>query len=134
MKRMFSLGLVFSFIVLVSGCFGDDLKPDLTGTLVGKVTIGPLCPVEPCNLSPSELSDIYAARHVLIYEDADTSKLLVKINLLADGLYKVNLPEGNYLVDMEKNGIDSSSDVPAEIVIKTGLTVTVDIDIDTGIR
>ena len=134
MKKIVSLSLFFGTLLLLSGCFDDSLKPDVTGTLDGTVTIGPLCPVEPCNLSPSEISAAYSARHILIYEDADTSKLLGKISLPPDGHYAVSLNVGNYLIDMEENGADRSQDVPAEITIESGKTVTHDIDIDTGIR
>jgi len=134
MQRILSISLVFGIFFLVSGCFNDDLQPDIAGTLKGTVTIGPLCPVEPCDLSPSEISAAYAARHILVYEDADTSKLLVRIGLQVDGLFKVNLNSGVYLVDMEKNGIDRSADVPVEVTIEPGKTVILDIDIDTGIR
>ena len=134
MKKIVPFSLLFGTLLLLASCFDDSLNPVGTGTLEGTVTIGPLCPVEPCDLSPSEISAAYAARHVLIYENADTSKLLAKINLLPEGHYVVNLNEGIYLIDMEENGADRSQDVPAEITIENGKTVTHDIDIDTGIR
>ena len=34
-----------------------------TGTLTGNVSIGPLCPVEPCMIDPDRLAAAYAARN-----------------------------------------------------------------------
>lgn len=134
MKKIVSLSFLFGTLFLLGSCFNESLNPNVTGTLDGTVTIGPLCPVEPCNLSPSEIKAAYAARQILIYEDADTSKLIGRINLPPDGHYSISLHEGNYLIDLKENGADRSQDVPAEIVIESNKTVTHDIDIDTGIR
>ena len=37
-----------------------------TGTLAGTVTIGPLCPVEPCTVTPDRLAAAYAARTIVV--------------------------------------------------------------------
>ncbi len=39
-----------------------------TGTLAGTVTIGPLCPVEPCTVTPDRLATAYAARTIVVSE------------------------------------------------------------------
>ena len=39
---------------------------DVTGTLTGTVTIGPLCPVEPCTISHDQIVAAYAARPITI--------------------------------------------------------------------
>ena len=48
--------------------------------------------------------------------------------------YSIELETGIYIIDINRIGIDSSSDVPLEIEIRPGETVKLDIDIDTGIR
>jgi hypothetical protein len=48
---------------LNSGCLSADTG---TGTLTGNVSIGPLCPVEPCTLSHDRLVSAYAARPITI--------------------------------------------------------------------
>jgi hypothetical protein len=37
-----------------------------TGTLTGNVSVGPLCPVEPCTVSRDRLIEAYAARPVTV--------------------------------------------------------------------
>jgi hypothetical protein len=46
----------------------------------------------------------------------------------------VELDPGVYRVDINRIGVDSSSDVPEQVEIVAGLTFKLDIDIDTGIR
>ena len=71
--RFFFIGILSA--VLMSGCGQDDtileqiLKQE-NGILRGKVTIGPLCPVEPCSLSTEQIAQVYQARKVIIYEQS----------------------------------------------------------------
>ncbi len=51
-----------------------------------------------------------------------------------DGTYWVELSPGTYLVDINRVGMDRSAEVPKTIQIRAGEMVTLDIDIDTGIR
>jgi hypothetical protein len=103
------------------------------GFLGGKVTIGPLCPVEPCDVPGEQLSKIYAERKIVIY--AEGSRAIVEeVSLEQDGYYRTALEPGRYVVDINRIGIDSSDDVPKEIEIAHGQTIRLDIDIDTGIR
>jgi hypothetical protein len=37
-----------------------------SGALTGNVTIGPLCPVEPCTVTPDRLTAAYAARTIVV--------------------------------------------------------------------
>ena len=37
-----------------------------TGTRSGKVTIGPLCPVEPCTVAPDQIAMAFAARTIVV--------------------------------------------------------------------
>ena len=66
--------------------------------------------------------------------DTHGSKLIEKVDLGHDGNYIVELDPGVYMIDINRLGIDSSSDVPREVEIRSGEVVEVDIDIDTGIR
>jgi len=103
------------------------------GVLEGQVIIGPLCPVEPCEVSEEMLAQAYSARKVEIYTP-DRSRLVQDVPLNATGYYEVALPPGTYLVDITRTGIDTSPQVPREVAIPAGGTVRLDIEIDTGIR
>ena len=50
-------------MALNSGCIQAGSG---TGTLTGNVSIGPLCPVEPCTVSHDRLVAAYAARPITI--------------------------------------------------------------------
>ncbi len=105
-----------------------------TGTLEGHVTIGPLVPVvREGEAEPTPAPEVYAAREVVVFEeDGRTEFARVKID--ATGNYRVELPAGTYVVDINHLGIDTAAGLPQEIEI-TGQAVTrLDIDIDTGIR
>ncbi len=88
----------------MSGCDQDDtvLKQILkqeNGILRGKVTIGPLCPVEPCSLSTEQIAQVYQARKVIIYEQSTQVKITT-IDLRANGEYSFPLNPGKYIVDV----------------------------------
>jgi len=108
-------------------------QPINEGILEGKVNIGPICPVEnpdvPCPVPP----EAYAARMIYVYKKGQ-STVYGQVSIKSDGTYQTALPPGEYTVDLKPNGIDSSAEVPAEVVIKEGEITTLDINIDTGIR
>ncbi len=101
------------------------------GYMSGHVTIGPNCPVEsiehPCTVPP----EAYSSRSVVVYKN-DGTTIVKKGTINAEGNYKITLEPGSYLVAVEPGGMR-----PTEkklVTIKAGQTVTLDFDIDTGIR
>ena len=132
MKVSFHLMLALAVLLAVgAGCMAGPAAPK--GTLQGQVTIGPICPVErpdqPCTPSP----DAYAARKVLVFS-SDGGTRVATVPLNETGYYRVDLDPGTYVVDINRVGIDRSPDVPRTITLAAGETITLDIDIDTGIR
>ncbi len=130
MKRNLFLLAVIIIGLLLAGCAGGTLE---TGTLEGTVTIGPIWPVERPGEERPIPPEVYEARKVMIY-DKNGDKLLKQVDLDSNGHYRVELKVGVYTVDINRIGIDSSSDVPKKIEIRPKETVELDIDIDTGIR
>ena len=122
--------LALGTMIALSGCAQQSSG---TGTLTGNVSIGPLCPVEPCNVSPDRLAAAYAARPVTIsLPDGN-----VVTTVVADPVtgYSVPLPPGSYVVDIPSQGrIGGSRDLPKTVTIRSGETVRLDIAVDTGIR
>lgn len=135
-KNIFLIGIIAS-IILINGCVQQQNQISEKGFLEGKVTIGPLCPVESFppdpNCQPTE--ETYKARPIAIWtSDKKTKVAQIEPNL--DGTYKIELPVGNYIVDLEKQqpfGVGSSN-LPAPISINSGKITTLNIDSDTGIR
>ena len=104
-----------------------------TGVLEGKVTIGPLRPVEKPGETPTVPPEVYAARKIMVY-DRNHQTLVKQVDINDQGYYRIELAPGIYTIDINHVGIDRSPDVPKQIEIKAGQTIRLDIDIDTGIR
>jgi len=107
------------------------------GTLSGKVSIGPICPVEqidnPCPTPP----EAYTARAFMVFlgDTSDLTKVAAIIHADSSGNYSVSLAPGIYTVRPAIVGIGyMSKDLPATVTIKSGSTVILNIDVDTGIR
>lgn len=103
------------------------------GILMGKVSIGPNCPVEregmPCTPSP----EAYTSREFIVFNS--NQKEVTRFHADASGSYSISLLPGTYTVVLAKTGIGfMSKDLPATVVIKAGQSATLNIDIDTGIR
>ena len=129
MFRFFKVILVAG-IVFASGCIQLG-----NGTLSGKITIGPLCPVErnPPDLSCQPTNDTYKAWPIAVWTIYKTAKI-AELQPTANGSYAIELPAGNYVVDLENHQRLGTSGLPTNIVIRQGETTTLNIDIDTGIR
>jgi len=145
MKRYSILIIIIFGTILSFACENSTNNTTLkTGILEGKVTIGPLCPIEPCNLTPEQIAAIYEARNVIVYEKSSLRKI-AEIQLNADGEYSVELNSGQYIVDVsDANGnalpLDLSqrprfgNAIPQEAELFSDQTTISDFDIDTGIR
>jgi hypothetical protein len=116
-------------VALYAGMFQQG---DVSGTLKGTVTIGPLCPVEPCSVPRDQVVAAYAARPLLITTKEGT--FVQSVTADPDTGYSVSLRPGTYVVDIAQQGIGRSPDLPKTVTIRAGETVRLDIDIDTGIR
>jgi len=122
--------LLCVIVVMTCGCPNGTQPP---GILEGTVTIGPLTPVETPGDKPPVPPEVYESRKVMVH-DAQGRALIAQVDIGNDGMYRVELPPGGYMVDINRIGIDSSADVPMSVQIQSGETVRLDIDIDTGIR
>jgi len=122
------------FILLASSCDQQQKQVFEEGFLTGKVTIGPLCPVESFPPDPAcqPTEETYKAWPIAVWT-TDKKTKLAQIEPNLDGTYKFGLPEGSYLVDLEKQHLFGKN-LPATINIKPGEMAMLNIDIDTGIR
>lgn len=97
------------------------------------MTIGPICPVErpdhPCLPTP----EMFAAHKVYVYT-ARLKTFIATITPNASGTFAISLSVGDYLVDMEHQGIGAINGVPQTVHIEAGKTTEIKIDVDTGIR
>jgi len=130
-RFIFMLGIVSLAVAtaLISGCIQAGSG---TGTLTGNVSIGPLCPVEPCTVSHDRQVAAYAARPITISTPAGT--VVASVTADPETGYSVALKPGTYVVDIQHQGIGGSRELPATVTIRDGETYRLDISIDTGIR
>lgn len=121
-------------VALSSGCLqpAGPGSGQETGTLTGNVSIGPLCPVEPCSIAPERIAAAYAARPITI--SAPSGTLVTRFTADPVTGYSVSLSPGTYVVDIPHQGIGGSPELPQTVTIRSGGTVRLDIHIDTGIR
>ena len=127
MRRLLLLALTFVIISCAPGL-------QETGTLEGHVTIGPLVPVmREGELEPTPAPEVYSSRQIVIYaQDGRTE--ITRVQIDAEGNYRVTLPAGTYVVDINRIGIDRGIDLPKTVEIVSGQVTRLDVEIDTGIR
>ncbi|WP_255069554.1 hypothetical protein [Lacihabitans sp. LS3-19] len=130
MKNIIGLLLVMGFI----SC--GTVEPEvLKGSLIVNVTIGPLCPVEPCKKTDAELKQIYEA-YSLVFTNVSTGTIALEKALSYNGtlgiLNQTELPVGDYKIDVKPANMFSG--LPKDVKIENGKTTTMDLKIDTGIR
>jgi hypothetical protein len=128
-KKLLITALAIACLFLV-GCVDGTGEP---GRLEGDVTIGQIMPVERSSQTYEVPCEVYEARKVMVY-DRNHHKLVRQVDIDCHGHYIVELKPGQYVVDINRIGIDHSSEVPTTVEIASGETVTLNIDIDTGIR
>ena len=133
-----STAIVLLVTASIMGCHSPTSPSDSVtvtphGRLSGIVTIGPNCPgpetSNPCPTPPSA----YAARKILIYNEAKTN-LLFTVDIDSQGAYLIDLEPARYTVDVKPNGIDHTTDLPQIVDIKANTITRIDVNIDTGIR
>jgi hypothetical protein len=127
--------LVVTIIAIMFVTFDGGLPAETgntTGTLTGKVSIGPLCPVEPCTIPHDRLVAAYAAHPITI--STPDGIVVMTVTTDPESGYTVALKPGRYVVAIPKQGIGGSPDLPATVTIRSGETVQLDITVDTGIR
>ena len=127
--------LIFNLLFLMLSC--SELNKLGEGVLKGKITIGPLCPVETIPPQPQCLptADTYKAWQTAIWNSAKTQKIIDVIPNL-DGTFQFDLSEGQYVIDFvnQNNNKFGGAGLPLKFSINRSKTTQLSINIDTGIR
>ena len=103
------------------------------GILEGKVTVGPICPVERVGVPCPVPEEAYTSREVVVYKIDGTTEV-ARQHFTGDGSYKFELAPGTYVINTPRQGPGGSKDLPQTVIIKAGETLKLNFDIDTGIR
>ena len=85
------------------------------------------------NPSPKGTGENYTL-FPLIVRTADGQKEVRQIVADANGNYRLELPAGNYILDVARRGPTRLRSTPQTFTVVSGQTVRVDMDIDTGVR
>ena len=134
MKKAAILAVFVISFFLASGCIKQQNIPPENGFLEGKISIGPLCPVERIPPDPAcqPTQETYKAWPIAVWRADENKATDLQPNL--DGIYKIELPPGNYTVGLVAPQHFGANNLPSSVTIISGKITTLDIDIDTGIR
>jgi hypothetical protein len=115
-------------MLALAACGGGTPAPERTGTLEGRVSIGPLCPVEPC----ANAVNPYQGRSLELRGAYQPLRLVA---LADDGTFSAQVPAGLYTVGLTDCGfLGCGQALPVRVEVRAGETATLTVDIDTGIR
>jgi hypothetical protein len=131
---MVSLPLLFALLLAFSVGCEDAANNEPDGTVRGTVTIGPLSPVSRVGVpDPTPRPEVFSARKIVVYE-SDGETLIVQVDIGPTGKYDLSLPPGEYVIDINRNGVDFADGFPRSITVPSDQVTIVDVSIDTGIR
>ena len=138
MKKLLTISLALLILLGSLVLFSCAPAAQESALLRGAVTIGPITPVEQPGQCPTAPPEVFTSRKLMVY-DASGDKLvqevsLVQIGQTASGYYTVLLSPGTYTIDILHQGIDHADGLPAQITLAAAETLTLDVNIDTGIR
>ncbi|WP_435356459.1 hypothetical protein [Emticicia sp. SJ17W-69] len=123
-------------IIFLMACASEAVAPEM-GALDVKVTIGPLCPVEPCNKTIEELKSIYAS-YSLVLTNSDSKAIVLDQKLTYNGtnglIKSTNIAVGQYEMSIKPENIFTKRGFPKTIIIEKNKTASLEIEVDTGIR
>ncbi len=106
-------------------------KQSDSGILVGKVLLGPVCPVERIPPDPMCAPKPYVTKIEAFSQDG--TELIKTVQNQSDGSFIMNLPVGDYSIQAGSGKVYPRCQ-SEPVTIKTRVTVSVDINCDSGIR
>jgi hypothetical protein len=119
--------LLLLFFLLYTACVPPATPTD--SGIEGSVTIGPLCPVmqigNPCPDKPYQAT-------LTVLSSTGSSKVL-QLQTATDGIYRVSLAPGKYILHPESPGVmPHAADIP--FIVKPHEFTHLDVTYDSGIR
>ena len=120
------------FFILASGTAPLNAAPP--GSLEGHLKIVSPKEVELAEPSPSKGTAENYAHYPLIILSKAGQKEMARITADRDGNYRVALPPGDYILDVQGRGRGRVRAKPQPFTVSSNQTVRVDMDIDTGVR
>jgi hypothetical protein len=138
MKNMLKLSLLCICIAGSLSFLSCQPGGPETVLLQGAVTIGPISPVEKPGENPPVPAEVFDSRYLIIYDESGENLVrevyFTQIDQGATGYYTAQIAPGTYVVDINHLGMDTAENLPVTITVSADETVTIDVNIDTGIR
>lgn len=103
------------------------------GTVSGKVTLSPTCPVERIPPDPQCAPKPYATQIYVLERYSPAAAAYKVIQSAADGTYSVTLPAGDYTLRPIGGQVLPRCE-SQDVTVKAGENLTVDLSCDSGIR
>jgi len=120
-------GLILSLALIA-------IAADNNGFLVGHLRILSLKEVERADESPSKPFAKNYSDYPLIVLSQDGKKEITRITADGEGNYRVELPAGVYILDVQGRGRGHLRARPQPFTVVANQTVHADLDVDTGVR
>jgi len=121
-------------LMLVAGAVLSDPVPP--GVVEGHVKIFPLSDVNLADdggRTNTAMAERYA-QYPLVILARDGKKEITKVTVNRDGNYRIELPPGDYILDVRGPESKPRRVKPRPFTVVSNQTVRVNMDIDTGIR
>jgi hypothetical protein len=123
------LAATWIFLILADAA---SVKAAPQGFMEGHLTIVTPGVVEPDNMPRPQISpQSYSEYHLIVWSQ-DRKKEIAQITMDANGNYRVALPPGVYILDVERRAGRRIGAKPQEFKVAPNETVRVDIDIMPG--
>ena len=130
----FKVLTIFLVIILFTSC--EKKIVQVEGYLKGKISIGPICPVETSALDSACMAtaETYKTYPVSVFTNDGLNKI-TQISPELNGSFMIYLYPGNYILKLEAIAPHAGgSNLPMKVIINSQDTTSINIDIDTGIR
>ena len=133
--KKYLLVLPLLLVLLAASCQpgGDE-----SVLLQGAVIIGPISPLEIPGISQPVPPKVFSSRYLIIYDESGERIVrqvyFTQIGRSAMGYYTAQIAPGTYVIDINRSGMDTAEGLPVTIDVIVDETVTIDVNIDTGIR
>jgi hypothetical protein len=124
--------LILGSFIMPPGCIGSDaLTP---GVVEGHLKIFSPKPTQLAEGEVSKNADAAYGKYPLVVFTKDQHKEVARVVPDENGDYRVALPPGEYLLDVQGRAPKLIRAIPKAFTVVPNQTVRVDIEIDTGIR
>ena len=117
---------------LLAGTASIDATP--TGFMEGHLKIISPKEVELADETPSKITAENYADYPLIIVSRDGKKEIARVTADENGNYRVALPPGDYVLDVQDRRRRHLRAAPQPFTLASNQTVHVDMNIDTGVR